>query len=448
MSNFILRTDGYKASHHKMYPAGLSHVYSYMCARNSATIFFGLQYILKKYFVGGVVDINDIHEAEAFFNQYMGKGVFNRDGWWHIVSKYHGRLPLHIRAIREGNVAEYGEPIMTIENTDPEVPWLTNYVETLLLQVWYPCTVATISNNIKRKLLLYRNLTGGVADENFQLHDFGYRGVSSVESAGIGGAAHLINFKGTDTLEGITCLTQYYGNSIHKHWGMPGFSIPAAEHSTVTSWGRNHEADAFEHVLKQFPDGVVAVVSDSYNIFDACKKLWGELLRDKVLSRHGTLVIRPDSGDPVETTLRCLAILGDRFGYTMNAKGYRTLPPQVRLIWGDGIDEDGIASILYKMSKDGWCSDNIAFGMGGALLQKVNRDTLGFAIKCSSVTVNGVERDVYKSPIGSSGKASRRGRFNNRALETVFENGELVREQEFDDIRTNIDSHIHRWTDK
>lgn len=405
--NVILLTDSYKVSHYKQYPPGSEVVYSYFESRGGQfpeVLFFGLQYYLKRYLEGQVVTRAKIDEADELLVAHFGKKVLNRAGWEHILTKHGGRLPISIKAAPEGSVISSRNVLMTIENTDPACFWLTNYLETLLVQVWYGCTVATQSRAMKKLILGYLDETGDASLINFKLHDFGFRGVSSVETAGIGGAAHLVNFQGTDTLAGLEMLRQYYGAA------MPGFSLPAAEHSTITSWGREHEADAYANMLTAYPDGLVAVVSDSYDIFRACRDLWGGELRDRVLARDGTLVIRPDSGDPPTIVCQVLEVLGERFGFTTNAKGYRLLPPQVRIIQGDGIDYEMLEKIMSAMRTAKWSIDNIAFGSGGGLLQKLNRDTLKFAFKCASIRVHGEERDVYKDPVTDHGKVSKAGR--------------------------------------
>jgi nicotinamide phosphoribosyltransferase len=466
--NILLMTDSYKASHFKQYPAGTSHVYSYLESRGgdfSKTTFFGLQYVIKRYLTGQVVTQEKIDEAEKFFTQHMGSGLFNREGWEYILKAHGGKLPIKIRAVPEGTVLNTKNVLVTVENTDPKCYWLTNYLETLLLHVWYPTTVATLSYHFKELIGEYLEKTGDPTGISFKLHDFGFRGVSSYESAATGGAAHLVNFMGTDTLAGITLLQNFYGAT-----AMPAFSIPASEHSTITSWGREGELAAMENMLDQYPTGLVACVSDSFDIFKACSEYWGTALKEKVLKRNGTLVIRPDSGDPVEVVVKCLNILGEKFGFDVNDKGYKVLPPQVRMIQGDGIDLAECRRILEAMRLARWSADNIAFGCGGALLQKMNRDTQKFAFKCSSVTVNGEERDVYKQPITAEFKVSKKGRMklvlergwkdgdiNNvryvtvgledpreNLLKVVFENGELLEEQDLTQIRDRASHAIIR----
>ncbi len=448
--NIILLTDSYKITHWKQYPPGTSKVYSYFESRGgmfSETAFFGLQYYIKKYLEGTVVTRDKIEEAEEIVKLHLGDaGFFNREGWEYILKEHNGTLPIKISAVPEGSVVPGHNVLMTIENTDPKCYWLTNYIETLLVETWYPITVATLSMNIKRVILNYLEETGTPSSVDFKLHDFGFRGVSSVESAGIGGAAHLVNFKGTDTIAALLVLRDYYGAQ------MAGFSIPAAEHSTITSWGCESESKAMENMLDQFPKGLVAVVSDSYDIFKACSDIWGDKLKEKVLNREGTLVVRPDSGDPPKVVLEVLNILGNKLGYNVNDKGYKVLIDKIRVIQGDGISYEMVSEILRTLKENGWSTDNIAFGMGGALLQKLDRDTLKFAFKCSSVVVDGQERDVFKQPVTDPGKNSKAGKLKlvrdgdifktvkdsekgKDELVEVFRNGRLLVDHTLEDVK-------------
>lgn len=449
--NILLLTDSYKVGHWPQYPAGTENVYSYFESRGGlfdSTVFFGLQYLLKEY-LSKPFTYDDIDAAKALYSAHFGSDkMFNEFGWYRMRDKHAGRLPVRIKAVPEGMVVPISNVLMTVENTDPEFPWLTNWLETLLSQVWYPTTVATISWHVRQYILSQLIKSGTPEAIDFKLHDFGFRGVSSVESAGIGGGAHLTSFMGTDTVAALTWLRDYYGAD------MAGFSVPASEHSTMTSWGRDHEVDAYRNMLVQYKDmPIISVVSDSYNIFEACRDLWGGVLKDEVLGIDGTLVIRPDSGDPPVVVLQLLEILGEKFGWERNEKDYKVLNPKVRLIWGDGLEPKTIQSILFRMGLEQWSSDNIVFGMGGGLLQKVNRDTQKFAFKCSEVTVNGETHDVFKTPVGDSTKNSKRGRlalvklpggfstvpeFGNRGsdiLQTVYEDGVLYNETTLDEVR-------------
>jgi nicotinamide phosphoribosyltransferase len=455
--NLILNTDSYKVSMFKQYPAGTTGVYSYIESRGGRydrTVFFGLQAFIKEYLLAPITQV-DIDIADEILTAHGEP--FNRSGWQYILDKHRGYLPVVIRAVPEGTVVPVKNVLATIENTDPECFWLTTWLETALLRaVWYGTTVATQSWTIKQVILDYLERTGDPSGIDFKLHDFGARGVSSLESAGIGGAAHLVNFMGTDTISGILFAREFYNA------GIAGFSIPAAEHSTITSWGRDGEVDAYRNMLTQFarPGTILAVVSDSYDIYNAASKLWGEELRQQVIDSGATVVIRPDSGDPVEVNRKLVEILGEKFGYTTNAKGFKVLN-NVRLIQGDGINELTVRSILGAFMAMGWSADNIAFGMGGALLQIVDRDTQRFAMKCSAAEVNGKWIDVVKDPVTDPGKKSKAGRVTlwtngtgeyvssvdepkqwadrgwTKALVPVFWDGKLENEITFEQVRAN-----------
>lgn len=397
--------------------------------------------------MGRVVTKEKIDYAQEFLSDHFGNSaIFNREGFEYIERVHGGRLPVRIKAVLEGTKVTPRNVLFTIENTDKNTPWITNYLETLLSLVWYPTTVATQSRIMREVIMKYLDETGDPSLINFKLHDFGFRGSTSVESAGIGGAGHLVNFLGTDTLQALRVARDHY------HEKMAGFSIPAAEHSTITSWGKEAEGQAFKNMLEQFPEGLVAVVSDSYDIYNAVSNLWGKELKQKVLERNGTLVVRPDSGDPKTVVVEVLKLLGESFGYTLNQKGYKVLDPHVRVIQGDGIDRYSLPEILEHMKQNLWSADNIAFGSGGGLLQKMNRDTCKFAVKCSAVNIDGQWHDVFKDPITDPGKKSKAGRMkliqnqntfetvhednpNQDQLVTVFENGELMIDQNFADIR-------------
>jgi len=459
-------SDSYKATHWKQYPKGTTKVYSYLESRGGKfnnTLFYGLQYFIKKYLAGQVVTEDKIQRAKKLWDAHLGPGLFNEAGWRHILTVHGGKLPIKIKAVPEGLNIPVKNVLMTVENTDDQVPWLTNYIETLLLQVWYPTTVSTLSREIKKVLIKYLQKTTSYTKEeikgivNFMLHDFGYRGVSSVESAGLGGSAHIINFMGTDTVAAIEMAQEFYNTN-----NILAFSIPASEHSTITSWGEPNEVKAMENMLDQYPTGLVACVSDSFDIIKACGMYWGGVLRTKILQRDGRLVVRPDSGDPVQTLKQVFNILWNRFGGTTNEKGFKVLDPHIRVIQGDGVNYESIIEILDMMVNEGFSVENIAFGMGGALLQKVDRDTQKFAFKCSSIIINGEEADVQKNPIEidangqrvQSFKKSKAGRLKlmkdtegnfytqehshdeeGDCLITVFLNGDILKEWTFEEIR-------------
>jgi nicotinamide phosphoribosyltransferase len=453
--NITLLTDSYKIGHHNQYPKNTRGVYSYFEARKGAkysdTTFFGLQALLKKYLAGVVVTSEIVDKAETIIDAHLGPDTFHRERWDHIVEKHKGKLPVRIKAVPEGMTIPINNVMMTVENTDPDCFWLTNHLETILTHVWHASTVATLSRHTKKDMMDYLSKTSDNPDAiNFMLHDFGFRGVSSLESAESGGAGHLINFLGTDTVPALIFIMDYYNTT-----EVAGYSVVATEHSVMTAVGKEREAEVIGHLLEEYPTGIISVVSDSYDIFNCAENIIGGMYKEKILERDGKFVVRPDSGEPVSTMLNLLEILGNKFGFTENSKGFKVLNPKIGLIWGDGIDHDGINAILEAMAKNKWAADNAVFGCGGGLLQKINRDTQRFAFKSSAQLRNGVWHDVYKEPKDMS-KASKRGRLKlveidgshgkgfttvredepgEDVLITVFENGELLNQSTFEEIR-------------
>jgi len=417
-TNIILDTDSYKASHFLQYPPKTTRLFSYLESRGGkypATRFFGLQYLLDRYLTRTITR-EMVEEARQLIEAHGEP--FPYDGWMRIVNVHGGKLPLEIRAVPEGTVVPIHNILLSCTNTDPQLPWLVGWFETMLMRVWYPTTVATQSFFLREIIRAALEKTSDRAAEElpFKLHDFGSRGVSSRESAGIGGLAHLINFQGSDTLEALRVGRNHYDSDL------AAFSIPAAEHSTITSWGKAHEVDAYRNMIERFsrPGSVYAVVSDSYDLKNAINHLWGEELRQQVIESGGTLVVRPDSGEPPAMVRLAVNALAAKYGTTTNSKGYKVLN-HVRVIQGDGIDEQTIRQILGNLDVDGYSAENVAFGMGGALLQKVDRDTQRFAYKASAGLIDGAYRGIYKDPVTDPGKRSKDG-----VLDLVQENGRMV----------------------
>ncbi|XP_071171487.1 nicotinamide phosphoribosyltransferase-like isoform X2 [Mytilus edulis] len=455
-NNICLVTDSYKVTHYRQYPSNTTLVYSYFESRGGkypTTTFFGLQYLLKRFLTGQVVTKEKIEEAKKICNSHFGLDIFNEEGWNYILEKHNGYLPLLIKAVPEGLNIQTRNVLFTVENTDPNCYWLTNYFESYLVQVWYPMTVATNSLYQKDLITKYLKETADNLDSlPFKLSDFGFRGSSSFESAGIGGCAHLVHFLGSDTLCALMTAKMYYGCD------MAGFSVPAAEHSTITTWGKDGEADAFINMLKQFPTGIVSCVGDSYDMWRVCDKVWGQELKGLVEAREGkgTLVVRPDSGYPPDIVVKVLDILGKYYKTTINSKGFKLLPPYLRVIQADGVNYETLGAVLENMKKNRWSADNVVFGSGGALLQQVDRDTQKCAFKCSYAVVNGEERNVFKNPVDDPGKMSKKGRltleYKNGKYKTieegkgdtskdilvpVYKNGILLKEYTLDEIRKN-----------
>ena len=407
--NPLLDTDSYKASHYLQYPPDTKYLSAYIESRGGAypaTLFFGLQMYLKS--MTPITEEN-IEEAKVFWAQH---GLpFNEAGFRYILEEYDGFWPIRIEAVPEGTLVPTGNVLVQVTNTDPDVPWVVSYIESQLLRaVWYPTTVATTSFFLKKALYnFWKKSSDAPLDSlDFKLHDFGLCGVSSFESAGIGGCAHLVNFKGSDTVPGIQFANEFYGER------MAGFSIPAAEHSTITSWGGpDKEIHAFRNMVNQFggPGKIYACVSDSYDILAACEWKWPSL-ESLIISKGGTLVVRPDSGNPITMPADVIDTLMGRFGNKVNSKGYLVLPDHIRVIQGDGIGRASLPKILHELDLRKLSIDNIAFGMGGGLLQQCDRDTCSFAMKVTAIKrhVVGQWEPVSKQPKGVSSKASKAGR--------------------------------------
>lgn len=456
-TNLILQSDSYKYAHPFLFPDGMTKSFYYLEPRGgdyNEVVFFGLQYYLKEYLSTPITQDN-IEEADKFCK---GHGIpFHKEGWQHILDAHKGYLPVKIRAVPEGTVVPNHNVLLTVESTDPKCFWVPGFLETLLEKVWYPTTVASRDRFIHKIIMDYLDKSADApkAEIDFKLHSFGYRGVSSEESAGIGGAAELLHFRGSDTINGVRYANHYY------HSDMSGFSIPATEHSVMTSFGKEHEADAISNFLDVFakPGALVACVCDSYDLWNAVGNIVGTELKDKIIKSGATLVVRPDSGNPPEIVLKTAQLLDEKFGHTVNSKGYKVLNT-VRIIQGDGIDEGSIKDILENLVSNGYSATNIAFGMGGGRLQDMTRDTLRFAYKLCWAEIDGKGRDIKKSPITDLGKSSKAGRLDlvanksgqlltlrlnddeitngSSIMRTVYENGKLLVDENLETIRKRV----------
>jgi nicotinamide phosphoribosyltransferase len=471
--NLILKTDSYKTDHWEMLPDGAQYLYSYIESRGSdqhevrgidvgytQNVFYGLQAILKRHFSGRLT-MKDVDEAQMIIDGHMGPGVFNRAGWERIVTEFDGKLPLRIRAVKEGTVLPTRNVLVTVENTHPDFAWLVSYFEPLFLQVWYPTTVASLSYSIRQVIETYFDLTVDEEDAGaklFKLHDFGFRGVSSNESARIGGSAHLVaGWMGTDTIQGMLELNQFYKAPL-----VSGYSVRASEHSVVCANSNAEKRDDYAAIEKMVSileqnKGIVACVADTYSVRRFAQWVSSDF-KDRIINSGGTFVVRPDSGDPRKIPVEIIEILMEGFGYTVNKKGFKVLPSCIRVLQGDGINESTIRDILGELYRRGIAADNIVFGMGGALLQHCDRDWFKFAMKGSALCVDGEWRDLFKDPDTDSVKRSKKGRvvtfkdsegnyFSDREelvdtnhniesqMVTVWENGELLVDLEFDEIR-------------
>lgn len=454
--NFILKSDSYKFGHWDQYPDNTTKVYSYFEARKGAeyekTVFFSLQYILKKYFVGKVITQEMINNAEKLITSHLGPEVFNKEGWQYILDKHNGKLPLLIKAIPEGTIVDVGNVLFTIENTDPKCFWLTNFVESILSHVWFGSSVATLVTETKTMLLRFLEVTSDNSEEviNFMFHNFGYRSSAGEEASSVAGAAHLLSFMGTDTVVGIELLMHYYKSNVC------GFSVTATEHSVMSAEGKESEFKVIDRLFKNNPSGILSIVIDTYDYRNFIKVL-GTEYKHIILAREGKVVFRPDSGPPVETALEVINLLNKYFGHNTNSKGYKVLNEKVGILWGDGIDIDGMYSILQAMLDAGWASSNIVFGQGGALCHtQVSRDMQRCAFKSSYQVANGVGKNIYKDPIDGSKKSKKgrlalirdenskyktieevNGEIEGDLLVPVFSNGGLLIDYTFDEVKNN-----------
>lgn len=453
-NNKIIWQDSYKFSHFLLYPKALECVTSYIEPRGPAgkkVLFFGLQVFLKDV-LSQPLTHDDVDEAKSYA---VPHGVpFNEIGWRRIVDEFGGFLPLEIQALPEGTVHNTGVPQVQITSTHPDFTWLPSYVETAIIRaVWYPSTVATISWNVKNVLKEYLAITAEdpASAINFMLHDFGFRAASSHESAGIGGAGHLVNFMGTDTFEALRVCRKFYG----EH--MAGFSIPATEHSIATIYGPKGEEAYLDSVLSLIENGspLAAAVSDSYDLWNFVENVIGGTFKKRIQNLPGRLVVRPDSGDPTVVPVKVVKMLGDIFGYKTNKMGYKVLPDFIRVIQGDGVNIESIDTILDRLTGDDWSAENIVFGMGGKLIGAPQRDDFRYAQKVNSATLNGEVKDIYKNPVTDPGKASKAGRQavietngklysiqedrlkpdQENFLKPVWRNGELLIDHTFAEIR-------------
>jgi len=411
--SILLRTDSYKASHHLAYPPGLENFQASLeprvGGRYPKTLFFGLTPALLD--LAETITGQDVDEAKAFWAAHGEP--FDADSWYNIAERLDGRLPLSVRSVPEGTLLPQGCVPFVVTATQPGYAWLVTHVETVLSRVWYTSTVATRSFYCKKVLYDYLRRTSDLDADNavlFKLHDFGARGVSSSTEASLGGMAHLLNFRGTDTVEGICAARRYYGGGTDMY----GFSIPALEHSTVIAWGKDREEECYlNFVAKCAAKGykMVACVSDSYDFRNAVSNIWcrPDVVK-KVKDLGVTVVIRPDSGDAVQENLFAANEIAKKVGSTVNSKSYTVLDPVYRLIQGDGNnDESDIDRVCHAFRLNGLSTENIAFGMGAGLLRKVDRDVQRFAYKPTAAKIDGKWVHISKNPATDPSKKSKGG---------------------------------------
>ena len=460
--------DSYKYSHAQQYPKNMVSMYDYMESRGGtypATVFVGLSYYIQEYLLKPI-SISDVNKAR---DKAKAHGIpFDYEGWCRIVFKHRGLFPVEIKAVPEGSLIPTGHPLLTIESTDPEIPWVAGALETLLMKIWYPTTIATKSFYTRKLLEKY----GSPEWAQFAYHNFGDRGATSVEAAAIGGFAHLTQFMGTDNFNSLFLAEDFY-----RAKDVAGYSVYATEHSSTTSHGKNGEAQFVLDQLRANPNALImSFVADSYDPYaftDMCTHPDSEIRKLLESRPRQKLVLRPDSGKPIEVIERMLLIMSDNEVETVFQENGQTLFKQFGILWGDGITPETIEAILETMTAKGFAAENFVFGSGGDLMQNVTRDTQKFAIKCSSITTAtkfdesmGHDRsvlkeiNVFKDPITDPGKASKKGKVTtyidsngeystglvddpvdpskHEALQTVYRNGTHIVQPTLEEIRACI----------
>nr|WP_322623758.1 nicotinate phosphoribosyltransferase [uncultured Flavobacterium sp.] len=480
--NPLLLTDGYKTDHRRQYPDNTTLVYSNWTPRKSRiegieeVVFFGLQYFIKKYI---------IEEFERSFfsqpkeqviaryarriNNYLGE---NNVGTAHIAALHDlGYIPMVFKALPEGSAVPMRVPMFTMYNTLPEFFWLTNYFETLLSAVvWLPCTSATLAKRYRTLLDAYAKETSSVPDfVNWQGHDFSMRGMGGIDAAVTSAAAHLLSFTGTDTIPAIDFLEEYY--NANSDTELVGGSVAATEHSVMCMGTTEGEFDTFKRLICDiYPKGIVSIVSDTWDLWKVLTDYLPRL-KDTIANREGKVVIRPDSGDPVDilcgnpngTTQEerkgVVELLWDTFGGSTNSKGYKELIPQIGAIYGDSINIDRATRICERLKEKGFASTNVVLGIGSYTYQYNTRDTFGFAMKATYGEVNGEGREIFKDPVTDDGTkksakglmkiVSQNGMFKlidqvswdeekTGELKEVFRDGKLLIDQSLAEIRARV----------
>ena len=415
--------DGYKLDHRRQYPPGTTKVYSNWTPRSSRVqgqdevVFFGLQYFLERYlhfhYLAGEFGFEPI-EYGQMVDKYLGP---NDIGIKHMQDlKKLGYFPLEFRALPEGTLCPLRVPCLTVENTHPDFFWLVNYFETLLSNVlWMPCTSATTAYRMRRLLDLHCLATGG--DTSFvpwQGHDFSMRGLPGIEAAMLSGAGHLLSFTGTDTIPAVGFVNEYYPGDN----GLVGGSVAATEHSVMSAGGEKGELATFERILSLYPQGIVSIVSDTWDLWHVIGAILPRL-KDKIMARDGKVVIRPDSGNPADVLCGhgkqpgVVPLLWTIFGGTKNSKGYKQLDPHIGVIYGDSINYERADEICSRLAAQGFASTNVVFGIGSYTYQFVTRDTYGFAMKATWCEIDGKGHDIFKKPVTDDGiKFSATGRLS------------------------------------
>lgn len=460
--NIILLTDSYKLTHHLQYDGNITKLYSYGEPRKGGkykrVCFFGMQYIIQENFLQGVTNEMIQEAEETCFETFGTTKYFNKAVWERVRDL--GYLPIKIKAIPEGTVAEEDNVFFTMESTEPWFATSMSSQETVLLQTWYPTSIATRSMYIKESIKPFFDKTSDIGDLvlPYAVLDFGFRGSTSVESAALGGAAYLLHFEGSDNEIANKLIRDYYGYKGRLK------SVYATEHSTATSFGKGRELEYLLHQLYTVEtDKIVSIVIDSYDADNFIQNVVSnQEVVQKIKERTGRTVFRDDSGVPLRNMLKHSDMLSSTFGLDINNKGYKVIADNVGLLQADGNNENSIPELYEHYTKRGWSAENINCGTGGGLLQAdITRDTNRWAFKASYGERDGKQFDIQKSPASDMTKKSKSGMLklhktgksymtvsssNNTpeqfagyidSLETVLENGEFKKDT-FENILSRI----------
>ncbi|MAR66567.1 MAG: nicotinate phosphoribosyltransferase [Crocinitomicaceae bacterium] len=426
-----LLTDFYKIGHINQYPAGTQKVYSNLTARKSRNqdidkvVFFGLQYFMKKYLVEDFKTnffSRPLDEVMDEYKRMCQHTIGDLPSYDHIADLHKlGYLPLSIKALPEGSKVPIGVPMLTIENTDDRFFWLTNFIESLMSAIiWQPITCATLANEYRKLFNNYLMESIGSTDfVPFMGHDFSFRGMGGLESACLTGMGHLTSFSGTDTIPAIMCLEKYYNANIENE--LVGCSVPATEHSVMSSGSAiEGEFETFKRLITDiYKSGIVSIVSDTFDLWEVLTDFLPRL-KNEINAREGKVVIRPDSGDPVDIICGTyqphhgdyesrsepeekgvVELLWEAFGGT-EVNGYKVLNDKVGAIYGDSITTDRADQISKRLMAKGF-APLIVYGIGSYTYQYNTRDTFGMAVKCTAIVNNNKEVEVYKDPITDDG---------------------------------------------
>lgn len=487
----ILLTDGYKLDHRRQYPDGTQFVYSnwtprtckfYPEAKEGAVV-FGIQRLIQKFFIQ---EFNEnffklpkevaVNGFKRRVDSFLGPNQVGKD---HIAALHDlGYLPIEVRALPEGTVCPIGVPAMTVINTLPEFFWITNYLETLLsTELWMPMTSATTARLFKKRLMKHMKKVGvnmSNTDLGFLCHDFSMRGMPGVDAAVMSALGHLTAFNGSETIPAIEAAERLYDANAEKE--LIAATVPATEHSVMCAGEKEKELETFERLItKVYPSGFVSIVSDTWDFWKVITEFM-PALHDTIMSRNGRVVIRPDSGDPVDIicglpkdkvvyendkiyyfpdlnipeaehqiskwfrnpslysnelakyevseaqvkgAYECLM---DTFGYTTNEAGYKILDTHIGMIYGDSITLERQNEIYNRLEAKHIAGTNLVLGIGSYTYQLKSRDSLGFAMKATWCQVNDEPREIFKCPKTDGGmKKSLKG-----LIQVTKENGKYV----------------------